>query len=121
MAAIESDLQLLQTSRSAPGLMGAALSLVGNMAASHSDAPPEDAVPLGAVSRKRVRELATRATDFSELTLARVSGALEAGQTMLEQLEDLRKRGRTLLKSVESACANGEGEAEAPAEALQEP
>lgn len=119
MALIDADLQLLKTSKSAPGLMGAALSLASNMAASYSDAPPEDAVPVGPVGRKRVRELATRAADFSELTLERVAGALKAGHVMIEQLEDLRKRGRTLLETVESACANDE--AKAPAEASQAP
>jgi len=119
MALIDADLQLLKTSKSAPGLMGAALSLASNMAASYSDAAPEDAVPVGPVGRKRVRELATRAADFSELTLERVAGALQAGHTMIEQLEDLRKRGRTLLETVESACASEE--AKAPAEASQEP
>ena len=106
MESIDADLQLLRTSKTAPGLMGAALSLARNLAAAHSDAPPDDAVPLGAVGRKRVRELAVQATDFSELTLARVNGAVEAGQKMLEELEDLRKRGRALLGSVESACAS---------------
>ncbi len=126
MALIDADLQQLQKPDSVPALLGAALSLVGNMAASHSDAPPEDAMPLGAVGRKRVRELAVQATDFSELTLARVNGAVEAGRKMLEQLEDLRKRGRALLGSVESACANGDTAdgvvvvAAAPAEASQQ-
>ena len=117
MALIDADLQELQTPKSVPSLLGAALSLVGNMAASHDDAPPEDAVPLGAVGRKRVRELALKAADFSELTFERVTGAIEAGQAMIGQLEDLRKRGRTLLESVESACANGH--TSAPAQAPQ--
>ena len=76
-----------------------------------------DAVPLGAVGRKRVRELALKAADFSELTFERVTSAIEAGQAMIGQLEDLRKRGRTLLESVESACANGH--ALAPSQAPQ--
>jgi hypothetical protein len=108
MALIDADLKALQTPDSVPGLLGAALSLVGNMAGVHSDAPPEDAVPLGAAGRKRVRELAIQATDFSELTLARVNGAVDAGRKMLEELEDLRKRGRVVLQSVESVCAEGE-------------
>jgi hypothetical protein len=105
MALIDADLQALRKPDSVPALLGAALNLVANVVGVHRDAPPEDAVPLGAVGRKRVRELAIQATDFSELTLARVDGAVEAGRKMLEELEDLRKRGRAVLQGVENACA----------------
>lgn len=112
MALIDANLQALRKPDSVPALLGAALNLVTNVVGVHRDAPPEDAVPLGAVGRKRVRELAVQATDFSELTLARVDGAVEAGRKMLQELEDLRKRGRAVLESVETACAEA-----APSEA----
>ena len=113
-ALIDADLQALRKPDSVPALLGAALSLVGNMVGVHRDAPPGDAVPLGVVGRKRVRELAVRATDFSELTLSRVDRAIESARKTIEELEDLRKRGRTVLESVESACAEAAAGAEPP-------
>ena len=115
MALIDADLQALRKPDSVPALLGAALSLVGNVVGVHRDAPPGEAMPLGAVGRKRVRELAVRATDFSELTLTRVDRAIESARKTIEDLEDLRKRGRTVLESVENACAAGATPPEAAA------